>query len=270
MKRELFNIADEEFITLLDRTDAAFRNKGIPYMFVGGVATQACNAAYLNSINNASLTELKSKGFRMQDYFRATDDVDIAIHLDDQGKDKEVREINARNKIFSVLDDIVGSEDFISPTEEHIINIKLHRRGHVKPEFELGIDGVADSDKIIAFNIFRNPRELNNTPLKEFEERFYDKFLNEAVNINIRYAPNAAISLRVKRPEHLIATKIANKRDKDVADVLSIMRYSKQAGCPIVYELIEEILCGRDLKYNIQNEFLCKRYELLKELVKTL
>lgn len=266
MKRELFSVADEEFVTLLDRTNSAFNQAGIPYMAVGGVATQACGAAYLNSIYNASLTELKSRGLRMQDYFRATDDVDIAIRLSDQGESKEAREIKARNRIFSVLDSIVGDGEFISPTGDHIIDIKLCRKGHVKPEFELGVDGETNPDKIIAFSIFRGPRDLSNTHLKEFEASWYDKFLDEAVNVDLRYAPNATVKLRIKRPEHTIATKIANGRDKDIADVVSILRQSKQAGCPIVDDMVKEILCGEDSRYHVQNAYLCERYELLKKL----
>ena len=270
MKRELFSVADEEFLTLLDRTSFAFNRAGIPYMVVGGVSTQACVAAYLNSIHGASLKEIKEKGIRLQDYLRATDDVDIAIRLDEQGDDKEAREISARNKIFSVLDDIVGNGEFISPTEEHIINIGLCRKGHVRPEFKLGVDGEIYDDKVVMFNIFRGPRDLNNTHLKEFEASLYDRFLNEAINVDIKYAPNVAVSLRIKRPEHTIATKIVNGRDKDMADVISILRQSRQAGCPIVHDMVEEILCSKDAKYDIQNEYLCKRYELLKELEKTL
>src|SRR3989338_6664663 len=110
MKQELFNITDEELATLLKRTHEGFKNEQVPYMFVGGIANQVHIARLLCDIYKNNLMEIiKSAKIRTQDHFRSTDDVDIATRLDDDVND-EKKELNARKKIFSVLEYIVGEK----------------------------------------------------------------------------------------------------------------------------------------------------------------
>lgn len=271
MKQELFNVADEEFMTLLQRTNEGFEQAGIPFMFVGGVANQTHVAKYLCDINQTNLIDLiQSKKIRVQDCLRSTDDVDIVTRLSDDEPNLERKELNARRRIFSILDYIVGDGEHFSPTEDHIVDIKLRRKAHARPVFELGVDGVMYPDKKISFNIYRAPKDLKDGNLKEFEDKFYDTFLDGSVNIALPYSSRGGITLRVKSPEHLLATKIARGRSKDISDALSLVQYSGQSGKPLQYSVVEEILCGEDSRYHVRNEALCQTYSAFMKLVKSL
>ena len=262
MKRALFDLTDEEFATLLERTDLAFRNAGIPYMFVGGSAVQTINSSYLCDHFGMSLIDLaNSDKVRMQDCLRATDDVDIALKLDGDA-------VEASKRIYSALNGIVG--EAFSPTEEHIVTIGWNRKGHVKPQFLLGIDDIVDPSAIAAFNIYRAPKDLKDSALDEFEERFYDIFLNRAVDIKIPYCSGKTITLRVKNPEDTLATKIVRGREKDMADALSLAKYSLMAGKPIDYRIVESTLCGKERKYDVPNTLLRERYNAFKELLSSM
>lgn len=269
MKQELFNVTDEELATLLKRTHEGFEKEQIPYMFVGGIANQIHIARLLCDIYKDNLMGIiKSAKIKTQDYFRSTDDVDIATRLDEDA-DNERKELNARKRIFSVLEYIVEEGDYISPSEEHIININLERKGHVRPVFSLGVDDVIPKDKKISFNIYREPKDLKNGILKEFENRFYDIFLKGAVELGIPYSSNRNMTFKVKNREHLLATKIALGRPKDMNDALSLVRYSNLACQSLNYSAVEQILCCEDEHYHIKSEELCRRYEAFRNLEKT-
>ncbi len=271
MKRELFNVADEEFITLLSKTHEGFGNAGLRYMFVGGVAVQLHVAKLLCDIHKDNLINIVRSGkIRVQDYFRSTDDVDIVIKPIEKESDESKAEIKARQSIFSALDYIVKEELYISPTGDHLINIEIDKRGHVKPTFRLSVDGVGDRDKAVDFNIYRKPKDLRNTTLKEFENSFFDIFLNGSVKLDLPYSSAGDISLRIKNKEHLLATKIALGRKKDFHDALSLVEYSNMANQGIEYPVVEHILCSEDQRYHIKSEELCRRYEAFRNLEKTL
>lgn len=265
MKRELFNVADEEFMTLLERTDKAFREEGISHMFVGGVATQCYMAKYLCDIYGGSLLDLaSSEKVRMQDRLRSTDDVDIALSMGN------IDDIEAGKKIYSVLERIVGEGEFLSPSDEHIISIDLLRKGHVKPQFQVGIDKDIDPDRIVAFNLYRKPKDLKDKNLEEFEDKFYDFFIGRAVDLSIPYCDGKTINLKVKNPADLLATKIVRGREKDIADALSLIRYSRKSNDAINYADVRKVLCGNSTKYGIPNEVLSTRYDVLMSMVESL
>lgn len=271
MKRELFNVADEEFIALLKRTHEGFQEAGVSYMFVGGVANQLHIAKLLCNLHKDNLVNIvKSNKIRIQDYFRSTDDVDIVTKFEDESSDEKRKELNTRKKIFSVLDYIIEEKEYLSPTEEHIVSIDLDRRAHVRPVFALGVDGIVDPDKKVSFNIYRGPEDLKNSALKEFEDRTYNQFLERAVIINLPYSSNGDIPLKVKNKEDLIATKMALGRPKDINDVLSLVKYSIKAKQYPDYDVVREILCSEDERLHVKNEELCKRYEAFMKLVQTL
>jgi len=244
MKRELYDIADEEFITLLDRTESAFKDAKIPHMFVGGVATQAHLASYLCRIHGTTLRGLvASNDIRLQDYLRATDDVDIALRLD------EPDEIKVAKKIFSVLDNIIGEGDHLSPSEEHIISMKLARRGHVKPQIQLALDDYAENpDEVVAFNLYRKPKDIKNDGVRAFEDRYYDKFMKGAVKLSIPYSDAKSVILTVKNPVDLVATKVAIGRPKDFGDVLALRKYGKLAKKSISDRAVGKVLFGEALR----------------------
>ena len=262
MKRELFNLADEEFMTLLERTDGAFRKSGISHIFVGGVAVQCYIARCLCEKYNTNLVELaKSGGVRIQDYLRSTDDVDLALKMNCSD------EVEAGKKIYDVLDNIVGEGEFFSPSGEHIISIDLLRRGHVKPQFQVGVDGETNPDMVVAFNIYRKPKDLSDKSLREFEDRFYDYFIDRAVDLKVPYSGGRDVTLRVKNPSDLLTTKIVRGRPKDLHDASALVQCGRSHNNLINYKDIEKILCGNNSLYGVPNPELKRRYEVLMELV---
>ncbi len=262
MKRALFDITDEEFATLLERTNDSFKEAGIPHMFVGGSAVQAITSSYLCEHFGMPLLDLaNSDEVRVQDCLRATDDVDVALRLEGDA-------VEAGKKIYPVLNKIVG--ETFSPSEEHIVDIRWNRKGHVKPQFLLGIDDIVDPSTVVAFNLYRAPKDLKDQALDEFEERFYDIFLDRAVSVTIPYCAGKDITLRVKNPEDTLATKIVRGRGKDMSDALSLAKYSLMAGKPLDYRQVENTLCGKDKRYDVPNTVLRERYEAFKELLTSL
>src|SRR3989338_3737526 len=102
MKRELYTIADEEFVTLLDRAQKVFASNAIPYMLVGGAATQAHIANYLCRKTGQPLLDfVDSPDTRIQDHLRATDDIDATL---DPRKESDPTKFS--QKILSIIKEI--------------------------------------------------------------------------------------------------------------------------------------------------------------------
>lgn len=169
-----------------------------------------------------------------------------------------------------MLDYIVGDGVHLSPSDNYLVNIKLERRAHVRPVFELGLDDVIDSDKKVSFNVYRRPEDLKNGALKDFENGYYDLFLSRSLCLEIPYSPKGSVPLCVKSKEDLLATKIARGRPKDLCDALSLVKYSAKAGEDVQYPLVEEILCNKDQRGNYSSEELCNRYRAFMKFTLTL
>lgn len=260
MKRALYDLTDEEFVTLLERTHIAFGNAKIPYMFVGGVAVQAHIADCLcrNGKNLADFAN--SPDFRVQDHLRATDDVDITL-----SRKAESDDVSFANKIYAVLNDIVGKEGgYISPTGEHLVFASLERKGLSRPIFRLGLNGEGDINSAVSFNLYKGAEDTNERwpfDIRDFERRYYETFIERAVDIEIPFCSGKKIHLRIKNAEDLLATKIVRGRDKDLSDVLSLAHHRANAGNPINYEAIKGILCADDPRYGIPNASFMEKYE---------
>jgi hypothetical protein len=281
MKRAIYTIADEEFATLLERTHSAFERAKVPYMFVGGVATQAHIVNYLCRNGKTLADYIEDPNFRIQDHLRATDDIDITL---DSGKKAEERteedKIGFGNRIFTVLDDIAGksekgntSPDFtcMSPSEEHIVGISLERKGLSRPIFWLGLDQCPSSQDSVSFNFYKGPEDTNEKwplEIREFERNFYHTFMQRAYTVEIPYCKNRKLAFKVKKVEDLMATKIVRGREKDYMDILSLAKHSENAGMPINYDAIKEILCKDDPKYLIPNPVFVEKYEKAMYLIK--
>ena len=269
MKRALYSLADEEFVTLLARTDSAFQEAKMPYMFVGGVATQAHIANYLCKENNKTILDLvESSDFRIQDYLRATDDVDITI--DPRNSDNE---IEVGKKVLYVLDDIVGKEGtFMSISGDHLVCIDLQRKGIKRPLFRLGLDKEANNpERVASFNFYFGPEDTNdrwNNDIREFEKQYYFDFMDKGTQINIPYCPQKNIVLKVKKVEDLITTKIIKGREKDWTDILSLVKHSKNAGMPVDYKKIEEMLCNDKNEYQKPNLNFVEKFEKFNKVIK--
>ncbi|HLF53759.1 MAG TPA: hypothetical protein VI544_01130 [Candidatus Nanoarchaeia archaeon] len=271
MKRSLYTIADEEFATLLERAHAAFAAKGMKYMLVGGVATQAHIISNLCRSGKTLMDFVVDPKFRLQDFLRATDDVDITLSPEKNGELMTPEEkVKYAEKVFSVLDEIVGDKTtyghglVMSPTDEHLVAISLERKGLARPVFMLGLDSEPTGDKTVSFNLFKGPEDTNprwGNDIVEFERRFYDDFMNRGVELKIPFSDGKDIALRVKKVEDLLATKIIRGRDKDLGDTLSLARHSERAGTPIDYEAIRRLLSSNDPKYDQPNLSFVEKFE---------
>ncbi len=273
MKKEIYSLADEEFVTLLDRTHRAFEKNAVPYMLVGGVAIQAHIIQYLCKTGKTLLDLIKDPNFRMQDHLRATDDIDIT--LKGNGED----EIAFANRLYNVLDDIVGKKEgeeegvFFSPTRNHLISIALSRKGLSRPIFRLGVDKEPDPESIVSFNLYKGAKDTNERwgqEIRDFESKFYYVFMDRAMEVEVPYCSGQEekINLRVKKPEDLIATKLIRGRPKDINDILSLANHSEEAEMPIDYDAVRDILCSNDPRYNKPNLAFVEKYEWFIDMLK--
>jgi len=268
VKAQLYNLANEEFVTLLGRVEEGFEKEGIEHVYVGGVANQIHVAKALCEQYNEPLVDLiKSRKVRDQDHLRATDDIDVALRMQEKGNKRN--EIKDRTRIFSVLDYIVGDEGvFLSPSEDHIVSIEPHRKAHVRPQFRLGIDDKTDNSKIASFNFYRSPADLKDPHLKEFEDRFYDFFIDRGVKVELPYSDKGNLSFKVLNPADLLAAKIVRGRPKDVSDAMSLVQHFSNADMSIDCDIVRKTLCSPDERYGVQSEELMEKYDAFKEMIK--
>lgn len=210
MKRELYDLTDEEFAFFTNHLNDQLNEKKIPYVLVGGTAVQAHVLSRLCSKTGKTLEQIISDpNIRVQDFIRATDDIDIAL---DSSVVKEKGDTLFAKEIMDVFDGIKG--EYFSPSEEHIFEYQLIRRGIKRPIFQISVDGETDNEQIISMNVGRYKSDLYN-----LDSKYYDKFVEEGENILIPYSLNFNLSLRVIRPEHLLASKISKFRAKDTMDM---------------------------------------------------
>lgn len=272
MKRALYSLDDEEFITLLERTDQVLRGRNLPYMFVGGVATQAHIVKYLcKKKEGTTLYDLShDHDFRIQDHLRATDDIDIT--LDPRAISDNILDVRVSQEVIDSLKEIEGNGVYTSPTGNHLVSIKLERSGAKRPIFRLGLDEEADSpDSEVSFNLYYGPKDTNNRwpqEMVDFERANYFGFFDTAESISIPFCPGKNIDLRVKGVEQLLATKIARAREKDWTDLLLLYRHSNEAGQPVDLAEIKRLLHAEHPTYKVSNERLINRFEKFKHLIK--
>lgn len=272
MKRALYSIDDEEFMTLLERTDEVLRAKSIPYLIVGGVASQAHIVNYIcQKEKGTTLYDLShSNDFRVQDHFRATDDIDIT--LDTRKISEDSSNVEIPREVMNALGQIEGDGIYTSSTGDHLVAIKLERQGIKRPIFRLGFDKEADSpDSEISFNLYYGPYDTNNRWSREmidFENANYFDFFETGKRLSLPVFQERKVELNVKGVEELIATKIARAREKDWTDVLLLYRHSNEANQPIDISKIEKLLCAEDQKYHTVNETLTSRFGKFLALIK--
>ena len=272
MKRALYSIDDEEFMALIERTGQTLSQRAIPYMFVGGVATQTHIVNYLCKKEGTTLQDLShSPNFRIQDHLRATDDIDITLDariLDEEGSNK----VRVSQEIMEALKEIEGEGVYESPSGEHLVSMKLERLGSKRPVFRLGLDREADSpDSEVSLNLYYGPNDTNNrwpSEMVEFEKANYFDFFETATDIQIPFTQDRKVRLLVKGPEQLLATKIARAREKDWTDMLLLYRHANESGNSIDLKEVEQLLSARDPRYHVTNDNLINRFKKFKYLIK--
>lgn len=271
MKRALYSLDDEEFTTLLERTDQVLRSRNIPYMFVGGVGTQAHIANCLCKKQGATLCDLaNSAEFRIQDHLRATDDADITLDMRKISGDPS--DLKIYQEIADMLHAIEGDGYYTSPSGNHLVSIRLERSGKKRPVFRLGLDREGDShDTEVALNLYYGPEDTNERwprEMVEFEARNYFEFFNTLKRISIPFSSERNVDINVKGIEQLLATKIARGRPKDWSDLVLLYEHCREACSPVDLAEVEKILTARDSRYGVPNSILTGRFEKFRTLIK--
>ncbi len=230
MKRELYNLGNEEFAFFVNRAGEALNKIGVPYTFVGGSAVQAHTLKRLCEKYQTDIsTLLQNKDIRFQDYIRSTDDIDLALLFPDNGQDNSF----ARSVSQRLCDSLEGV--YLSANEESLFEYKLVRKGISRPVFSIGVDD--KSGENLALNISKQSRHLRGLGLK-----FYDSFIEQGQELQIPYSKGNDIKIRVYRPEHVLATKISQFRAKDSMDLSNLVKVMQESGEEIDKEELRKVL----------------------------
>jgi len=273
MKRALYSLADDEFATLLQRVNDCFRRSPLNYTIVGGVAVQAHISNWLCKKYGCDLHRLaESPDFRVQDYLRATDDVDITVDPRKVNGGK----IEVAKEIVALEDKIVGDKIHMSLSGNNLVSIALERKGVKRPIFKLGLN-MDQNDKqygqsadAVSFNLYQGPDDTNDGwshEMREFERRYYFEFIDRAQKLEIPYCDENKLVVVVKNPEDLLATKIARGREKDWQDILTLYNHSVQAGMPINLEKVRQLLLLEDSITHNPNPILEERFEKFAKVI---
>jgi hypothetical protein len=234
MKRALYTLANEEFGFFVNQLTKEFKKQEIPHIFVGGTAVQAHILSKLTKGKNSDISSLISDAnVRLQDYIRATDDIDIALKFPNDGQS----DIETAREIYGVCDSI--SKEYISDTENYIFEYGVERRGVKRPIFKVIVEG--EPIEAIVLNISRKPSDLRTLD-NRFYNRFYNKFIDNGQDLIIPHFKNFNLHVRVPKLEHVLATKISQFRAKDSMDIQNLVEVTRDLGEEIKMNEIEEIL----------------------------
>ena len=233
MKRAIYSFGDEVFTFFANRAEEELNNRSIPHIFVGGSAVQAHTLKRLTRLYNTDISTLASNEMlRIQDYIRATDDIDLALKFP-KTSNIQTDEINMVGTIRDFCDSLQG--EYISGTEENIFKYKLNRRGITRPIFSVRVDD--EDGESIFMNVSRKSKNL-----KRLSFNCYDRFIEDGSKLVIPYSEGYDLKLTVPKLEHVLATKISQFRAKDSMDISNLVEVIREAGEEINLEEIEDIL----------------------------
>ncbi len=232
MKRALYDLTDEEFAFFVNNFGKQMDESQIPYILVGGAAIQAHIIKRGCTKTGKTVEQIVADpNIRVQDFIRATDDVDVAL-------DPSIGEMGFSyfsRKMREVLEKL--ESEHISPSEEHIFRYHLMRKGVKRPVFQIYVDEETNDEQIISMNVSKDKSDLYN-----LDPSYYEKFVKEGQDISIPYSSTFSLDLRVIKPEHLLATKISRFRAKDAMDIHVLADCMKENGEKIDLQEIEQIL----------------------------
>ena len=218
MKRKLYDLTDEPFAMFVNRVGEVLRDEGINHNIVGGVAVQSYALKLLiDKYGGNVLSLIERPEVRIQDYIRSTDDVDVAMELKGDEGERILR-------IKELLPQF--NFDEVAPTGESIVEVKPARIGISRPTFRVYVDGQGSDDQMIAMNIGRG----RNGSLRGFHNGWYSELIKGSRSLNVPYCEGFDVAVNVPRLEHLLATKIAGSRAKDLMDIHNLAQLAKEAG----------------------------------------
>lgn len=231
MKRELYDLTDEPFLMFANRIGKVLKEEGIRHNLVGGVAVQSYLLNMLCKKHNASVQDLLlNHGVRVQDYVRSTDDIDLALLLDEQDDIDKIRRITA------FVERLPFEE--IDPHEQSVVEVRAARYGASRPTFRVYVDGRGSDQDVLAMNIGRGQKDA----LKNIENTWYSTFIEQSQSLMVSYNGKYALSVQVPRLEHLIATKVAASRAKDLMDNKNLADLAKDLRVSLDFSEMEAVL----------------------------
>lgn len=210
MKEQSYTLLDDHYFGTLMSVLTVFEKNGYPPIIVGGVAVQAHTLALVGLENAAR-------------YLRKTDDYDMVI-LDADGR-----------KIIDTIESL-DNESFI--TEDAIFSISISRAG--KKRACLGVEYLNSEDEIKSFKIYLNiSTKLED--LRYISPKQAEVMYGDATEVRIRHLRTAfELKAKVLLIEDLIATKLANGREKDIKDVNTLVRVAGEKGLLIDWDKTKE------------------------------
>ncbi len=231
MKRELYDLTDEPFLMFTNRVGQVLGRESIIHNIVGGTAVQSYLFYMLCKIHNSTIQGLISdQSVRVQDYIRSTDDIDVAIRLEEE---EDIDKIKRINKVVSEL-----PFEEISPNGQYIVEVRAGRIGASRPTFRVYVDSKGSDQEVIAMNISRG----QPGSLKKLDDKWYNPFLDNSQSLEVSYNEEYSLKIKVCRLEHILSTKIAAGRAKDFMDNKNLVDLAKEINYPIDFKIIEKIL----------------------------
>ncbi len=240
MKRQLYDLTDEPFAMMVNRVGTVLREEGIKHNIVGGAAVQSYILHMLTKKYNENICGLNyNPNVRIQDYIRSTDDVDLALELEEESDTEKVKRINKILPKFAFED--------IAPCGEYIVEVRSERIGASRPTFRIYIDGKGSQEEVVAMNVNRG----KGGDIRNLEDKWYNKIIGDSQELVISYNPNYELRVVVPKLEHLLVEKIAGSRAKDLMDNKNLADLSKEVGRELDFSEMKSML----LPINERNYF---------------
>jgi len=231
MKRQLYDLTDEPFAMIINRAGAVLKEENIKHNVVGGAAVQSYILHMLTTRYNEDVYSLiYNPNIRIQDYIRGTDDVDLALELNEKDDTEKIKKIN------KILPKFAFEE--IAPCGEFIVEIRPERIGVSRPTFRVYIDGKGSQEEVIAMNINRG----KGGDIRNLEDHWYNEIIEKSQELIIPYNPNYELKVVVPKIEHLLVEKIAGSRAKDLMDNKNLADLSKETGRELNFEEMRSML----------------------------
>jgi len=272
MVNESFTLEQPDFALFLSRLTKELKDREFNYVLVGGIAVQSHIAHALTTQHDTNLLDLEKRvgNFKLSYHLRPTDDVNLCLpEISIERSNDEIK------RIYDLLGSITGNDDglFYSLDEKPIIKIRLQRKGHVNPAFEISVDG--ERERRLTLTINRNERKAKQGLLTELPKERYIELFDRATTLSIPYCTNkredqVSLDLRVISPEDLIIIKLAQGRAPDFDDIIKLLAQFKRSGREVNQDRIRSVLSEPHPIYKVQNQDLLNAYEHFQGIMEAL
>ncbi|MFH1358857.1 MAG: hypothetical protein ABIH37_03155 [archaeon] len=235
-----YTMGNEAFAYFLDRASAKLGEKDVPHVLVGGAAVQAHVLDRMCRVQGKDVLGLDfGREREVSDVLRPTNIVDMALGFDEYNELVGVADTSDLRYLRRDTDDVVGRKilEFVEslegsyPIGNHVFEYVLDndRRGTQRIGFIYGVDDPENkrTERGATLKIERSSRDLTSSV--QIDSEWYNIFVEEGVDLKIPYL-DYSVSLRVLKPEYLLAVKIALDRAPDQMDVRNLIDAMKSTG----------------------------------------